>query len=71
MAPYKSFPEEEHLYFVTSSIVGHKHLFHKPEYAQIILHSLSFLRGEKRMKLYAFVIITLTCTVDIIQVSTP
>jgi len=56
MAPYKSFPEEEHLYFVTSSIVGHKYLFHKPEYAQIILDSLSFLRSQRRIKLYAFVI---------------
>ena len=56
MSPYKSFPEEEHLYFITSSIVGHKHLFSKPEYAQIILDSLSFLRSKKRIKLYAFVI---------------
>ena len=56
MAPYKSFPEKEHLYFVTSSIAGHKHLLSKPGYAQIILDSLSFLRGEKRIKLYAFVI---------------
>ena len=56
MVPYKSFPEKDQLYFVTSSIAGHKHLLHIPEYAQIILDSLSFLRREKEMKLYDFVI---------------
>ena len=56
MAPYKSFPEKDQLYFVTSSIAGHKHLLNMPEYAQIILDSLSFLRREKEIKLYAFVI---------------
>ena len=46
----------DHLYFVTASICGWKPLFVEKEYIEIVLNSLSWLRREKRMALYAFVI---------------
>ncbi len=46
----------EHLYFVTASIIGWKDLLVKENYRQIVLDSLEWLRKEKRMWLYAFVI---------------
>jgi putative transposase len=46
----------EHLYFVTASICGWKSLFTEKEYAEIVLNSLSWLRQEKRMALFAFVL---------------
>jgi len=46
----------DHLYFVTASICGWKPLFSEEEYAAIVLNSLAWLRREKRMSLYAFVI---------------
>lgn len=45
-----------HLYFVTASIVGWKHLLSKPKYIQIVLDSLVWLQNEKRILLFAFVI---------------
>jgi putative transposase len=46
----------DHLYFITASIVGWKPLFSETAYIEIVLDSLSWLRQEKRMALYAFVI---------------
>jgi putative transposase len=46
----------DHLYFVTASTIGWKPLFSETEYAEIVLNSLSWLRQEKRMSLYAFVL---------------
>jgi len=48
----------DHLYFVTASIVGWKPLFSEKEYAEIVLNSLTWLRHEKRMSLYAFVLMS-------------
>ena len=45
-----------HLYFITASTCGWKPLFSEPIYAEIILNSLTWLRKEKRMLLYAFVL---------------
>jgi putative transposase len=45
-----------HLYFITASTCGWKPLFFDPVYAEIILNSLTWLRKEKRMLLYAFVL---------------
>jgi putative transposase len=45
-----------HIYFVTASICGWKQLFVESAYAEIILNSLAWLRKEKRMTLYAFVL---------------
>jgi putative transposase len=46
----------EHLYFITASIVGWKPLFSEIEHAEIVLNSLAWLRQEKRMSLFAFVL---------------
>ncbi len=45
-----------HLYFITASICGWKPLFIDPNYAKIILDSLTWLRKEKRVTLNAFVV---------------
>lgn len=44
----------DHLYFVTATICGWKPLFLDSGYAEIVLNSLTWLRQEKRMSLYAF-----------------
>jgi putative transposase len=46
----------EHLYFITATVCGWQHLFSLPGYADIVLNSLTWLRNEKRMSLYAFVL---------------
>jgi putative transposase len=46
----------DHLYFVTASTCGWKPLFSETEYANIVLDSLAWLRREKRMSLFAFVL---------------
>ena len=46
----------DHLYFVTATICGWKKLFLNQIYAQIVLDSLVWLRQEKRMFLFAFVL---------------
>lgn len=53
---YKTFHDPEHLYFLTSTISGHKMLFYKDEYAMIIIRSLDYLRRNGFIKLYAFVV---------------
>jgi putative transposase len=45
-----------HLYFVTASISGWRHLLAEPKYVQIVLDSLVWLQSEKRILLFAFVI---------------
>jgi REP element-mobilizing transposase RayT len=44
------------LYFITATLVGRKRLFAQPQYAQILLESMTWLRQEERMLLFAFVI---------------
>lgn len=46
----------EHLYFITASIVGWKNLFVRPVYAAIVMDSLKWLRENKRMLLFAYVL---------------
>lgn len=53
---FTSFHDPAHLYFVTASICGWKHLFVEPPYSRIILDSLVWLQEEKRILLFAFVI---------------
>ena len=53
---FPSLHDSDHLYFVTASIVGWKNLFSLLVYKQIILDSLTWLRKEKRIYLYAFII---------------
>ena len=53
---FTSFCDPTHLYFVTASICGWKHLFVEPTYSQIILDFLVWLQKEKRILIFAFVI---------------
>ena len=53
---FDSWHVPDHFYFVTASICGWKHLFAETTYAEIVLDSLTWLRKEKRMELYAFVL---------------
>src|SRR5215207_2572947 len=45
-----------HLYFVTASISGWKHILAESKYSQIVLDSLVWFQREKRIFLFAFVI---------------
>jgi len=53
---FDSFHNPTHLYFVTATLCGWKPLFFRENYANIVLHSLDWLHRQKRMKLYAFVL---------------
>lgn len=53
---FKSFHDPTHLYFITASIIEWKHLFVVDEYAKIVLNSLEWMQKEKRILLFAFVI---------------
>lgn len=53
---FSSFRDSTHLYFVTASIIAWKHLFIVPEYAKILLNSISWMQQQKRILLFAFVI---------------
>lgn len=53
---FNSMHGDSHLYFITATLCGWKHLFSQPAYADIVLGSQSWLRREKRILLYAFVL---------------
>ena len=53
---FPSFHDPTHLYFITASIIGWKHLFITPEYINIPLNSLAWMQQQKRILLFAFVI---------------
>jgi putative transposase len=53
---FSSVHNSNHLYFVTASIAGWNSLLAEPEYLQIVLNSLIWLQHQKRMLLFAFVI---------------
>jgi len=53
---FLSFHDSTHLYFTTASVVDWKHLFITPEYINIPLNSLAWLQQQKRILLFAFVI---------------
>jgi REP element-mobilizing transposase RayT len=53
---FPSFYDSTHLYFITASIIGWKHLFIQDDYAMIPLHSFAWLQQRKRILLFAFVI---------------
>ncbi len=46
----------DHLYFVTASISGWRHLLAEPKYVQIVLDCLVWFQNEKTIILFAFVI---------------
>jgi len=53
---FPSYHDPTHLYFITASIIEWKPLFITPEYATIPLNSLAWLQQQKRILLFAFVI---------------
>ena len=53
---FKPLHDPTHLYFVTATILGWKHLFTQPPYAQIVLQSLDWHRRHNRWSLFAFVV---------------
>jgi len=53
---FSSFHDPTHLYFITASIMDWKHLFITPEYINIPLNSLAWMQQQKRILLFAFVI---------------
>jgi len=53
---YPSIDDPSHLYFVTASVIGWKQLFRNHDYAMIVLRSLDWLRDQRRMKIFAFVV---------------
>jgi REP element-mobilizing transposase RayT len=46
----------DHLYFVTSSAVQHRHLFRRDVIKRLVVDSLDCMRLRERLKLYVFVI---------------
>lgn len=52
---FSSFHDPMHLYFITASIVEWKQLFITPEYASIPLKSFAWMQEQKRILLFAFV----------------
>jgi putative transposase len=53
---FSSFHDPSHLYFITASIIGWKPLFTIHEYVSIPLNSFTWLQHQKRILLFAFVI---------------
>jgi REP element-mobilizing transposase RayT len=53
---FNSFHDSSHLYFITASVCGWKQLFVEAAYPRLVLDSLDWLHLEKRMNLYAFVL---------------
>ncbi len=53
---FDSWHVPNHFYFITASLCGWKRLFVETSYAEIVLGSLTWLRKEGRMKLFAFVL---------------
>ena len=53
---FSSFHAPTHLYFITASIVEWKQLFITSEYINIPLNSFAWLQEQKRILLFAFVI---------------
>ena len=53
---FSSVHDPSHLYFMTASVVGWKCLFVESEYANTLLNSLAWMQQQKRILLFAFVI---------------
>lgn len=53
---FPSFHDPTHIYFITASVIDWKHLFITPEYINIPLNSLTWLQQQKRILLFAFVV---------------
>lgn len=53
---FKPVHDPEHLYFITATVLGWKHLFSQPPYARIVLDALDWHRRNGRWSLYAYVL---------------
>lgn len=53
---FNSIHDPTHLYFVTATVVEWIPLFKHPKYAEVVLNSLAWMQKEKRLLLFAFVI---------------
>ncbi len=53
---FPSFHQDDDLYFITATIIGWKNLFMNDEYAKIVMESLAWLRVNKRMHLFAYML---------------
>lgn len=53
---FSSIHNVDHLYFVTASIIGWKHLLAEHKYSQIVLDSLVWLQKANRIVLFSFVL---------------
>ena len=53
---FPSVHDPTHLYFITASVIHWKHIFIKDEYAEIVLNSFGWMQQQKRILLFAFVI---------------
>ncbi len=53
---FRSIHVENHLYFITATVAGWNKLFLDKKYVSVVLNSLKWLRENKRIKLFAFVI---------------
>lgn len=53
---FSSFHDPSHLYFITASVIEWIHLFITPEYVAIPLNSFAWLQQQKRILVFAFVI---------------
>ena len=53
---FPSFHDPTHLYFITATIVDWKNLFITPKYTNIPLNSLASMQQQKRILLFAFVV---------------
>lgn len=54
---YRTFHDNEHLYFLTSTISGHFQLFTEEVYIKIVLNCLKYLREKSFINVFAFVMI--------------
>jgi putative transposase len=54
---FKPLHDPTHLYFVTATVLGWKHLFVQQFYAEIVLQSLDWHRCHGRWSLFVFVLI--------------
>lgn len=54
---FPSFHDPSHLFFIAASLIERKHLFSAPEYALIPLNPFAWLQQQKRILLFAFVIL--------------
>jgi REP element-mobilizing transposase RayT len=54
---FPSYQDPTHLYFVTATVCGWRRLFDDPAAAKIVLDSLTWMRQERRILLFAFALL--------------